>query len=196
MRDDSQREMCPHNLRQAGFVLPCPVAPSHPTGSLAAVQALVNSRAPTCGEGVVMRGPAPHFHRVKVKSAAYVAAHRARDSACASPRALLHVVLEGQEDDVFPLLPDHVRKEGERVRTGLATWLINMDKAFARLQRTCGADRKGFALAVQADNLWIAPMMSMWQGQADSTRGWVERAKRPDGTWPDTFLDNVLQHVA
>lgn len=187
-------EVCPYSEYQHLAI--APVAPSHPVSDIAAVLRLVNSRAPTTGEGVVMRGPAPHFHRVKVKSAAYVAAHRARDSACASPRALLHVVLEGQEDDVFPLLPENVRAEGERLRDRLRTWLAEVDTAATQLRARHGVDRKGYALAVQREGLWIAPMMSLWQGQATDARGWIERSKRQDGSWADSFLDALLERLS
>lgn len=193
VRDPDGLERCPLDLPASERLDLAPVATSHSVSTMAALQAFVNARAPAEAEGVVMRGPAPHFHRVKVKSAAYVAAHRARDSACASPRALLHVILEGQEDDVFPLLPAHTRSEGERLRVRLGAWLADTNAAYARLRSAHGDDRKSFAVSVQGEGRWIAPMMSLWQGQVQDARGWLMRAKRTDGTWPDSFLDNVLQ---
>jgi hypothetical protein len=189
-RSPSGVEHCPRDLPRVPF----PPAPSHDAADLDALLRLVNSRGPTEAEGVVLVGP--DFARVKVKSEAYRLAHAARDAACASPRALLQLVLAGQDDDVFPLLPEHHRTIGERYKVDLARWLQMMDAAFLRLRSETGTDRKAMALATQRDGIWISPMMSMWQGQANDIRSWVDRARDKSGNWSASFLDNLGEQIA
>ncbi len=155
--------------------------------------AFVNSRAPSESEGVVVR--LPGFRRVKIKSQAYAAAARMRESVSASPRGLLECVLLGQDGDVFPMLPTYMQTAGARIRDEFGAWVERYDDAYPRLAAEAAGDRKTMALAVQRDGYWIAPMMERFAGKVTSTRAWVDRAKRPEG-WGDTFLDNLAARVA
>jgi hypothetical protein len=194
VRDGTGAELC-FDLNSEGGHWVFPTVESHAVDDMAGLLAFVNARPPTEAEGVVLRGPGPDFHRVKVKSEAYRLAHAMRDAACASPRALLHLILLGQDDDVFPLLPEHQRAKGEAAREDLRAWLVATDAQYARLRAEAGSDRKAMALAAQREGAWIAPMMSMWQGQAATARGWVDRAKGKDGRWADSFLDQLGERI-
>ncbi len=182
-------EYCPLNANDSG-VPPCP---SHPLTSLADLLAFVNSRAPSESEGVVVR--LPGFRRVKIKSIAYAAAARMKESVSASPRGLLECVLLGQDADVFPMLPQYMQTAGAKIKSELADWISRYDAAYPRLAAECGGDRKTMALAVQRDALWIAPMMERFAGKVDSAQSWIDRQRRPDG-WGDTFLDNLAARIA
>ena len=64
----------------------------------------------------------------------------------------------------------------------------------AELRAVHGDSRKDFALAVQAENLPIGPMMAIWTGQVENTRAWVDgRAKA--GDWGDGFLDTLAGYL-
>lgn len=179
------------------------VAPSHSPGSLSAMRALVESRSPRDAEGVVVRlgqKPCGAYHRVKVKSLAYVAAHGLSGDAASSPRNLLRIILTGQWDDVRVTCKPYLIEQGDRLASGLARWLGCIDDFYFCVRtelegRGLGQDRKAFALAVQAANLPIAPLMSRWTGQVSDARAWVDAARRADGEWGDVFLDNLAVWV-
>jgi hypothetical protein len=165
--------------------------PSHPVRSLTELFALLDSRAPTESEGVVVRMSG--FRRVKVKSAAYVAATRMKESVGTSVRSMLEVVLLNRDDDVMPLLPKPLQERLVTVRERFATLEARIDAAWPGVLACAVGDnpRKAVALAVKAANLPIAPMMERYAGKVDSFRGWVMRAKTETG-WSDSFLDGVL----
>ncbi len=183
-------EYCPTSDADLLLVPPCP---SWPLRSLTDLLAFVNSRPPSESEGVVVR--LPGFKRVKVRSQAYAAAARMKESVSASPRGLLECILLGQDYDVFPMLPAYMQTAGSKLKDDLAAWVASYDDAYPRLASEAGGDRKTMALAVQRDGFWIAPMMERFGGKCDSTRAWIDRAKRPEG-WGDTFLDNLAALVA
>lgn len=202
------REMCPSSLdgiRTIDGVSAPPTtqgllhAPTHSPGSLSAMRALVEARSPRDAEGVVVRlgqKSCGAYHRVKVKSLAYVAAHGLSGDAASSPRNLLRIILTGQWDDVRVTCKPHLREHGDALASGLARWLARIDGEFKRIMQATaapddGKPRRAFALAVQAAKLPIAPMMSIWTAQVDSARAWVDAARREDGEWGDAFLDNL-----
>jgi hypothetical protein len=176
-----------------GFAhLPTPHAASHPCASMADLLALITARPPTESEGVVVVDAG--FRRVKVKSPAYVALHGLKDSVANSPRRLLELILLGREDDAFPLLPTAVREHGELMRARYALTVRRIDDAYDRLIAEATGDnpRKAFALAVQRERLPIAPMMARYVGQCAGLRAWVDRKRNDDGSWPDGFLDLLM----
>jgi hypothetical protein len=187
-RDRFDGELHPERMHAP----PVPVCPSHPVRSLGELFALLDARPPTESEGVVvrMRG----FRRVKVKSAAYVAATRLKESVGTSVRSMLEVVLLNRDDDVLPLLPKPLQARLVEVRERFAETEARIDAAYPGIvaQATGDNPRKAMALAVKASGLPIAPMMERYAGKVDSFRAWVMRAKNADGSWPDSFLDGVL----
>lgn len=193
MRDTGE-ELCPTECIVDGFS----VCPSHPAMSLAALRTMVEARSPASAEGVVLRLPGRAegggFRRVKVKSSAYVAAHGLSSEAGASPRNLLRIILAGRWDDVAPITRPHLRERGDDLRRRFIGWLAFVDQRTAELRAIHGASRKDFALAVQAENLPIGPMMAIWTAQVADTRAWVDgRAK--GGEWGDSFLDTLAGYL-
>jgi len=198
---DTGREVPPETVNGIGIC----VAPHHAVGtsSVAATRALVEARSPRDAEGVVVRlrqKPCGAYHRVKLKSLAYAAAHGLSGDAASSPRNLLRIILTDKWDDVRVTVKPHLREHGDALASGLAVWLARIDAEFKRImQATCAADggaRKAFALAVQAAKLPIAPMMAIWTAQVDTARGWVDAARREDGEWGDAFLDNLASWIS
>ena len=189
---ETGEEACPTT-----FDLP-PVA-LHAVDTMAGLLSLVEGRPAGEAEGVVVRlperTPGGAYRRVKVKSAAYVAAHGLSSEAGASPRNLLRIILRGQWDDVAPLCRPHLREHGDRIAEAFLCWCHNTDDAFARLKREHGADRKAFAVAAQAAGLPMAPLMSLWTGQAPDVGAWAQSRKGKEGDWSDAFLDTLLGYV-
>jgi hypothetical protein len=185
---EGSHEVCPLDLPLGHPVRPCP---SHPVRSLSDLFALLDARPPTESEGVVVRMAG--FRRVKVKSAAYVAATRLKESVGTSVRSMLEVVLLNRDDDVMPLLPVPLQARLVEVRERFAALETRMDAAWPAIAASAVGDnpRKSVALAVKSAGLPIAPFMERYAGKVDSFRGWVMRAKTETG-WSDSFLDSVL----
>jgi len=188
MRDRDGNEYCPtHHPTH-----PIPHAPVYPVGTLSELLAFIESRGPRESEGCVVRMDG--FRRVKVKSAAYVAATRLKDSVGSSPRSMLECVLLGRDDDVRPLLPPPLQTELDQVRDELRAMVHRYDDEWPSLAAVAVGDnpRKALALEVQSRGLMMAPIMDRYAGKSDSFRAWVDRAKRGEPTWGDTFLDGLL----
>ncbi len=171
-----------------------PIVADHDPRSIADLRAFVESRPPTEAEGIVLRLPSRTrtggYHRIKVKSTAYTAAHGLSSEAGASPRNLLRVILAGRWDDVGPICRPHVRDRGDQLAEALVRWCRDLDYAAAMLRAEHGTDRKAFALAVQEGNLPIGPMMAIYTGQVANARGYIDH-KGKGGDWGDGFLDNL-----
>jgi hypothetical protein len=186
-------ELCPT------LVAWLPAVASHPAMGLDALRSMIEGRSPAEAEGVVLRLPgrtsSGGYRRVKVKSTAYVAAHGLSSDAGASPRNLLRIILKGMWDDVAPLCKVHLRERGDGLRDSFVTWTAKTDADYSRLRAEHGGDRKSFALAIQAAGLPMGPLMSMWQGQVESTRGWAD-SRMQNGDWGDGFLDSLAAYLA
>jgi len=162
-------------------------APTYRFGSTAEMLDFVSSRNPLAHEGVVVCDK--DYNRVKVKNAGYLAYNKIKDSVAKSPRAVLEVILLGKEDDVMPLVPPHIGEIILSTKENLRVLLLTLDEEYARLHN---ADRKTFALAVQAGSGHLGPHMARWGGKCQNAHGWVHLAKK-DGSWPDSFLDTLLR---
>jgi hypothetical protein len=161
-------------------------APTYKFGSTAEMLDFVSSRNPLAHEGIVVCDK--DFNRVKVKNAGYLAYNKIKDSVAKSPRAVLEVILLGKEDDVFPLITERQQAIMIDVKEKLRVMLAGLDEEYARIY---DADRKTFALAVQAGSGLLGPHMARWSGKCTSARDWVMNNRR-NGTWPDGFLDSLL----
>jgi hypothetical protein len=164
-----------------------PAAPSFRFGSVAEMVDFVSSRDPSSHEGIVVCDK--DYNRVKVKNPGYLALNKIKDSVAKSPRAALEIVLLGKEDDVMPLVAPHIQEIILGLKDNVRDLIVVLDEAYLRLH---DPDRKTFALAVQAEGIWLAPMMIRWSGKASSTRDWIQGQRTKSGSWSDGFLDALL----
>ncbi len=185
-----------HN--EHGFELPVDhfvdaftICPAHPL-TLATMVDWCAERDPSKHEGVVVCDRS--FRRCKVKSPAYLALSKVRDSVGKSPRAMLELILAGKDDDARPLLPAYLHTRIDAMKAGLAAEVRRIDVSFATL---FVPDRKAFALAIQASERPgdMAAHMARWGGKADDATSWLA-SQRKGGTWSDSFLDTLLDRIA
>jgi hypothetical protein len=170
-----------------------PTCPSHRLNNLSELITFVGSKAPFEQEGVVVCDN--QFRRVKVKSLAYTAYNRVRDSAANSPRALAELILTEKLDDVMPVLEPYVQGQATKLQDGIRNLFRTMDHTFQEiLAETKGQEnqRKAFALAVQARKAWMTPLMDRFTGKCDSFQAWIDSKKNADGSYPDSLLDNLI----
>ena len=149
----------------------------------------VSTRNPSEYEGLVVCDS--NYHRVKVKNPGYLALSKIKDSVVKSRRSLLEIILLEKEDDVIPLVPEHIQKGIVEMKEKLRLFIHNMDKEYEELY---SADRKTFAIAVQNGSGFLGPQMARWSGQCKSTHDWI-LTKKKEGTWQDSFLDMILEEM-
>ena len=120
--------------------LPTPRVQEYPLGTLEEVTSAVEAIAPFSGEGVVVRDAA--YHRVKVKSAAYVMIDRVL-STLSTPRRKVEAALSPGFDDMLPHLPDGVRDELLGIQAQASSLRREIAATFESLRGL--PDRKAFA---------------------------------------------------
>jgi hypothetical protein len=166
-----------------------PVAPTYRFGSTPEMLNFVSDRDASKHEGIVVVDR--NFNRVKIKNAGYMALSRIRDSVAKSPRAVMEIILLGQEDDVMPLVPEHIQKAIQDTKAGLRDLIHFLDREYEALYST---DRKTFALAIQAASGFMSPHMLRWTGKVSSAHSWIHSQRR-DGTWTDGYLDSLMNMI-
>lgn len=170
-----------------------PFCPSHKINSLSELISFVASKTPFEQEGIVVCDS--QFRRVKVKSLAYTAYNRVRDSAANSPRALVELILTERLDDVMPVLEPYIQGQATKLQDGIRNLFRTMDHTFQEiLAETNGQEnqRKAFALGVQARKAWMTPLMDRFTGKCTSFQAWIDSKKNADGSYPDSLLDNLI----
>lgn len=172
----------------------------HPLGTLDEVLSFVASRSACDYEGVVLIDAA--HNRVKVKNPGYLALGNIKSSAVASPRRLLELILSGKDDDAVGLVSQTVQEKLFAMKDGYLQLCQQVDRWYEteilriRSNFDPGEERKQLAIACKAQGALIGPVMAIYQGKAKSFQGWVLNARNKDGSWPDSFLDNLLSSIS
>jgi hypothetical protein len=170
-----------------------PCCPSHKLNNLSELLEFVGSKTPFEQEGVVVCDN--QFRRVKLKSLAYTAYNRVRDSAANSPRALVELILTEKLDDVLPILEPYVQEQAVKLQDGIRELFRTMETVYQEiLVETEGQEnkRKAFALGVQSRKVWMAPLMDRFVGRCSSLQDWIEKRKNSDGSYPDGVLEALI----
>lgn len=175
-----------------------PSCPSHKLNNQEELMAFVGSKPPFEQEGVVAMDK--NFNRVKIKSLAYMAYNRVRDSAANSPRAVMELLLTEKLDDVMPILELHVQKKGMEFQEGMREFSLQFEKAYQEIFSAVQSypeeqRRKMFALSVQERKLWIGPLMDRFSGRSKDFSDYIQKKKLPNGSFPDVFLDNLISAI-
>ncbi len=120
--------------------LPTARVREYPLQTLEEVTRAVEAIVPFSGEGVVVRDAA--YHRVKIKSAAYVMIDRVL-STLSTPRRKVEAALSAGFDDMLPHLPDTVKAELLDIQARASALRREIAGTFAHLRGM--PDRKAFA---------------------------------------------------
>lgn len=171
-----------------------PIVQSYSLGSVEKTLEWVASVNPMEHEGVVVKvGEA----RIKVKSPAYVAYNKVRDSLASSPRNIVELILSEKDDDVIPMLPEEIVKNLQMIKSGIQLAIREHDEAYqiakAEADKILLGDKKTFAILVTKDKgLWTAPFFQIFDGKATNMKDFITK-NRKDGTWGNSFLDKMLE---
>lgn len=172
------------------------VCPSHKLNNLEEMLAFVGSKPPFEQEGLVVRDY--HFNRVKVKSLAYMAYNRLRDSTANSPRAVMELILTKNLDDVIGVLDIHIQPKALEMQEGTRALFQRFEEEYQEIAeeaKGCANERKAFALGVQERGAWMAPLMDRFLGKCSSLEEFIEKRRTSNGSYPDGFLDAMIEEI-
>lgn len=184
---ETLKEASPENYFE---YLGIPCAPSYKLGTIEEVINFVSNTDPLKHEGIVLCDS--KFNRIKVKSPGYLALNKLKDSVIKSPRAIVEIVLLEKEDDVMPLVPEHIQNRIIEHKEKIRAYLKMLDEEYLILHNE---DRKTFALAVQEKKSNMAYHMSRWMNRSKSAHDWIKQQKQKDGSFSNTTLDNVMSWI-
>jgi len=160
--------------------------------SPSALEAFVNSADPAQLEGAVVCDS--QFRRLKVKNKAWVLSSKAKDLVTVSRRSALLAIINGDIDDVIPLIDADIAAELERMRLGLRTYLSEIDVRYADFKAQSGDNRKTFAGFVMQSGDWTPAYFNMWEGKAKNAHDWV-RSMAVKGKLSSGSLDVILSKI-
>lgn len=144
-----------------------------PLKDAVSIGAFVNTLNPAEFEGAVICDS--KFRRMKIKSMAYVLAHKSKDTLTASPRNALEAIILEQIDDVIPLVPKEVGEKMLKMQGAYAQYVKTVDDNFTRFKENAAGSRKHFAEQVLLSGDWTAPYFNLWEGRAPTAREWVKK---------------------
>lgn len=127
------------------------------------------------------------FHRVKIKSPAYVMAHYARNNNVITPRALLEVVFAGEQKEFLVYAADYA-KELAKVERAYHYVVDALDEAKRAVRAVDFSDRKAFADAVKRQDGWKQGFLFAPDTDAEA---WA-RAKWAPRKWVELFEELKL----
>lgn len=157
------------------------------------VGTFVNTMNPSELEGAVVCDG--KFRRMKIKSMAYVLAHKSKDTVTASPRNALQAIILEKIDDIIPLVPKDVGDKMMKMQEAYAQYCKNIDSNVAQFREEAAGNRKLFAEQVLLSGDWVAPYFGLWENRAPNAREWIkttcEKNKLSGGS-----LDTILSKLA
>lgn len=197
VESSSGKEIDIYSLDGAKILPMAPRPKMFPLSSIEDIISLINSRPPNECEGVVICDA--NFNRLKVKSAAYVLAHHAKNMLDTSPSSALLSVLNGTIDDVLPLLENELRIRFEKIRNAVSLYLSHLDSIFHdALIKT--SSRKEFALYIKETSEWTAPLFAMLKMHEEgksimvTSSDWVSNLLKSN-RWTSSLASEFLKRI-
>lgn len=160
--------------------------------SAAALSAFVNSADPSMLEGAVVCDS--QFRRLKVKNKAWVLLSKAKDLVTVSRRTALLAIVNGDIDDVIPIVEKNIADELRRMQSALRDYMLSIDRNFNAFKAKAAGSRKDFALMVTSSGDWTPPYFNMWEGRVITAFEWVVTAAA-NGKLSDGTLDAILRRL-
>jgi hypothetical protein len=164
-----------------------PVVEEWPLKTLQDIEDFLLHSDPAQVEGAVVIDS--QNNRVKVKSKQWVLASRAKDSVTMSKRNALEAIINGQIDDILPLLDSHVADYLRMLQANTMEYCMKLDALFEQFRQQ--PDRKSFALAVQASGEWQTPFFNLYSKKYLNTIDWLMELSKANKL-TDSLLDSIL----
>lgn len=148
---------------------------------------IVRTWAPLEQEGIVAIDDSNN--RNKVKNPAYMAYNRMHDSLSTSWRGIVEVVLLGQEDDLIPMMPNHISKKLVKVKDLVRQLFTQTEKDYEELKNI--DDMKSFALEA-TKRIWSAPLFAIKRNKASSIKDFILGGDKLKNGIASSTLDSIL----
>lgn len=173
-----------------------PICPSYTFNSMEKLEEFIGSKPATEQEGIVICDSS--FQRVKIKSVAYVYAHRTKSSAESSPRSLLALLITGALDDIIPLLDNRSKVYAATLQERFTALTTKYNHIYSSIVETMAnpEDRKEFACKAAKTGLEMAPLMSMYSKKANNFTDFIKQNEVSPDTWKPSFLDTLLRQLS
>jgi len=191
-------------LNLSNFANGVPVVPHYNMQTINDVLKYTSEINPIQHEGVVVRDF--NYHRTKVKSPAYVLAHRTIGSLVSSDRARLALVLTDKLDDVKPMLPLSIFDELMELQGRLLNLYKYNDQKFnefvVKLNQfkndpdySSWSDQKIFASIVKGDKtIFETYMFSRFRNACSSFKDFASKQKK-DNEYCKVFIDGIINQL-
>lgn len=187
---------------------------THRLGSVTELMDFVSARDPSAFEGVVVCDP--HFNRVKIKSAGYLAFNKIKDNVLKSPRSLLEVILLEKLDDVSVVLTQPQKKLAAKVLDAYRSWVQKQNALFTQLLADVAEaneasgwawefgdnqHRRCFAIKAQEADINFGAAMYLYKMKAadrsshPTVSDYIHGNKDPQHGWSNSFLDKLLREL-
>lgn len=105
-----------------------------------------------------------YWHRVKIKSPAYLRAHAISNNKCVTPRRLITLLRAGDKDEFISYFPEY-KKYFDELENNIQALVDEMEKELS-FAKTIQGDRKEFALNVK--DLQFSDYLFMWKYKDNS----------------------------
>ena len=125
---------------------------------------------------------------VKVKSPAYVAAHKLRGEGTPSPKRIMDLVIENEQDEYLAIFPEDTEMF-EPYTQALKIGLDIANKVFSEYNSTC-SDQKEFALKVK--DLYYAPLLFSARSKGGKPSDYFYKLTR-QGQY--RFIENTVEGI-
>lgn len=116
----------------------------------------IQSWKPLEQEGIVVVDK--FFNKIKIKNPSYVAYNHMRDSLSTSWRGCVEIVLLGQEDDIIPMMSEHIANRLIKIKKLVRDIIIQINYDYDQIKHI--DEMKTFALEANK-SLWSAPLFAL-----------------------------------
>lgn len=168
-------------------ILGLPTIKTYNFSSLSDLLLVVKNWNPKEHEGVVVKDA--NFNRIKVKSAAYVAYNRIRDSLSTSHRGCVEIILLEKDDDIISMIPEFIANRIAHYKSAIAKVLTQTQKDFEDLERI--QDMKVFAQAA-GKKLWPAALFALKRRKTPSLKAWACGNNKSENAIPQSSIDTMI----
>jgi len=152
----------------------------------------VNNMSPDQFEGAVVVDSL--FNRLKIKNQSWVLASRAKDLISSSKKNAVEIILNGQFDDLAPMLDQDLAQEFRVIEQKISDFFKQVDTHFHEICLEAQDDRKFFAELVNTRVDWPTPFFQMYTKKFTSITDWIDDMNKT-GRFTPNIAKAIIEHA-
>lgn len=129
------------------------------------------------------------FNRIKVKSPAYVAFNKMRDSLSTSIKGCIEVILLGQDDDVVGMMPDLIADRIRKLKPVIQFVMHKAEEEYAKIKHI--DNMKEFAGQAEL-TIWPSAMYALKRNKTPNLHTWALGNKPEISKIPSSAVETML----